>query len=81
MSPPTPPHLMKFGCSDALLQVLLQQKEKVESILPSKQLQAQQSRVKVETMRDSLWEAEEAAIQAKAKLDEINASVRVAVVF
>ena len=56
--------------------MLLQQKEGVEGILPVKQQQAQQSRIKVETMRDSLWEAEEAAIQAKSKLDEIDAAVR-----
>ncbi len=48
----------------------------MEGILPVKQQQAQQSRIKVETMRDSLWEAEEAAIQAKSKLDEIEAAVR-----
>ncbi len=67
---------MAPGFPYARSQVLQQQKEKVESVLPSKQQQAQQSRVKVETMRDSLWEAEEAAIQAKAKLDEIDAAVR-----
>jgi hypothetical protein len=58
-----------------MLQVLKQQAEGVRGLLPSKQQQAQRSRVKVETMRDSLWEAEEAAIQAKAKLDEIEAAV------
>ncbi len=57
-------------------QVLKQQADGVRGLLPSKQQQAQQSRIKVETMRDSLWEAEEAAIQAKAKLDEIEAAVR-----
>ena len=56
-------------------QVLKQQADGVQGLLPSKQQQAQQSRIKVETMRDSLWEAEEAAIQAKAKLDEIEAAV------
>ena len=59
-----------------MMQVLKQQAEGVRGLLPSKQQQAQHSRVKVETMRDSLWEAEEAAIQAKAKLDEIEAAVR-----
>jgi hypothetical protein len=49
----------------------------VRGLLPGKQQQAQQSRIKVETMRDSLWEAEEAAIQAKAKLDEVEAAVRI----
>ena len=56
--------------------MLLQQKEGVQGILPAKQQHAQHSRIKVETMRDSLWEAEEAAIQAKAKLDEIEAAMR-----
>ena len=59
-----------------ILQVLKQQKEGIQALLPAKQQQALQSRVNVETMRDSLWEAEEAAIQAKAKLDEIEAAVR-----
>ena len=59
-----------------ILQVLKQQKEAVQALLPAKQQLAHQSRVNVETMRDSLWEAEEAAIQAKAKLDEIEAAVR-----
>ena len=72
---------MAPGCPYARSQVLLQQKEKVESVLPGKQQQALQSRVKVETMRDSLWEAEEAAIQAKAKLDEIDAAVRAVGIF
>ena len=67
--------MLNFGC-DTFQQVLLQQKEGVEGILPVKQQQAQQSRIKVETMRDSLWEAEDAAIQAKSKLDEIEAAVR-----
>jgi hypothetical protein len=72
---------MMLGCPYARSQVLQQQKEKVESVLPGKQQQALHSRVKVETMRDSLWEAEEAAIQAKAKLDEIDAAVRALGVF
>jgi hypothetical protein len=58
------------------LQVLSQQRDGVIALLPTKQQQAQQSRVKVDLMRDSLWEAEEAAIQAKSKLDDIDAAVR-----
>ena len=41
-----------FGCTIEHLQVLQQQKDGVQALLPTKQQQALDSRNKVETMRD-----------------------------